>query len=111
MGLLFLNSQIRSREILNGRSQTLLPGEKAESYNQNWASGTGEMLRNNSGPGVRSTFFPNHNLFAGGFSSHHPTGANLCLADGSIRLIFFSVDPLLFQQIGHRADGGMMTLW
>jgi len=111
MGLLFLNSQIRGREILDGRSHTILLGEKVESYNQNWASGTGETLRNTSDLGYKLTFAPTSNVSVGGFSSVHPNGGNFCLADGSIQLLSYSIDRVLFGQLGHRADGNMISPW
>lgn len=107
MGLLFLNSRIRNKEIIDGRSNTILIGEKTETELQNWMSGTGETLRNTSYVGQRIVFAPINNLSVGGFSSFHPGGVNFCMADGSVRVIHRDIDSILLQNLGHRADGAM----
>src|SRR5262249_18526235 len=54
-GLFFLNSAIRSEQIPDGRSQTILIAEKIAEPDMGWASGTRSTLRNtgmlpNAGP-------------------------------------------------------------
>lgn len=109
MGLLFLNSRIRNKDILDGRSHTILIGEKTDSYLNNWMSGTGETLRNTSYVDSRNAApSPNtNNLFVGGFSSYHPGGVHFCMADGSVRAIDRRIDLTILQNLGHRADGAM----
>ena len=114
-GVLFLNSRLRYAEILDGGSQTILIGEILPS-NQSlgWASGTRATLRNTGG-------FVDHNqwpdnvsvergsLDVGGFGSFHPSGALFTFADGSTRFINDNINPELFKQFGHRADGELLA--
>ncbi|HUE74024.1 MAG TPA: DUF1559 domain-containing protein [Pirellulaceae bacterium] len=46
----------------------------------------------------------------GRFGSSHPSGINVLLCDGSVRLISFSVNKLTFHRLGYRNDGQMMEL-
>jgi prepilin-type N-terminal cleavage/methylation domain-containing protein/prepilin-type processing-associated H-X9-DG protein len=43
--------------------------------------------------------------FVGGFSSHHPNGANFLFCDGTVRFIKQKIDPGIFKALGNRADG------
>ncbi len=49
------------------------------------------------------------NLFVGGFSSNHSSGANFAFGDGSVRFIQDGIDPVKLQQLGHRADGKLIS--
>lgn len=109
-GLLFLNSAIRFGDIRDGASQTILLGEiKPSPTSLGWASGTRATLRNTSG--FQQGAWPDEvsvetgSLTVGGFGSLHAGGANFVIADGSVRFFSESVDPELFRQLGHRADG------
>lgn len=113
-GLLFLNSRIGYGEIIDGSSHTILIGEMLPSADSlGWASGTRASLRN---PSMLSGYENwNTNRFAaidplevGGFSSMHQGGAQFCMADGAIVFLTHSIDPLLFEHLGDRADGAMM---
>jgi prepilin-type N-terminal cleavage/methylation domain-containing protein len=44
------------------------------------------------------------------FGSAHPAGIQGLFGDGSVRLIRYSVDPRLFNNIGHRQDGQAVNL-
>jgi len=44
------------------------------------------------------------------FGSAHPTGINGLFGDGSVRLIRYTVNPTLFNNIGHRQDGQSVDL-
>ncbi len=39
------------------------------------------------------------------FGSPHPTGINAVFADGSVHIISYSVDPTVFNALGHISDG------
>ena len=39
------------------------------------------------------------------FGSAHSAGANFVMCDGSIHTISFSIDPLVHNRLGNRADG------
>ena len=47
-------------------------------------------------------------LFVGGFDSHHMTVCNFLFADGAVRPLSISIDPEVYRQLGHRADGKLM---
>ena len=51
------------------------------------------------------TFTDNPALAVGGFGSQHPGGAQFAVGDGSVRFCTETIDPVLFLQLGHRADG------
>jgi prepilin-type N-terminal cleavage/methylation domain-containing protein/prepilin-type processing-associated H-X9-DG protein len=42
------------------------------------------------------------------FGSSHPEGINAAFADGSVRLISYSIDPKVFTALGNKADGGVI---
>jgi prepilin-type N-terminal cleavage/methylation domain-containing protein/prepilin-type processing-associated H-X9-DG protein len=116
-GLLFLNSQIRYGEILDGSSYTILLGEIAASEQDlGWASGTRATLRNTGkfpdldrNAWMSGSVTEKGPLEVGGFASFHTGGAQFVFADGSTRFIAENINPQLFQQFGHRADGQLMT--
>ncbi|MBI1324151.1 DUF1559 domain-containing protein [bacterium] len=43
--------------------------------------------------------------YCGGYSSSHSGGINACMGDGSVKFITSTVSPVIFQRLGHRADG------
>ena len=45
----------------------------------------------------------------GGFSSHHPGGANFAFGDGSVRFVKNSISPRVFQLLANRNDGEMIS--
>ena len=51
---------------------------------------------------------PALSLFVGGFESMHPSGANFAFGDGSVRFLSETIDMNTYQQLGHRADGGLV---
>lgn len=134
-GVLYLNSSIRFEQITDGSSNTLFVGEKIiepATGNQpgdfGWMSGTRATLRNtgtvpnqsvqhilndNAGGGAAPPIPAGQNAmtYVGGFSSHHIGGAHLLLGDGSVRFISENVNSPIFQQLGHRADGKLMSEW
>jgi prepilin-type processing-associated H-X9-DG protein len=119
-GLLFLNSQLRYTDILDGSSQTILLGEyRADEDELGWVSGTRATLRNtdrfDKNDYLRNNRRqPNKSLAAagplevGGFGSAHPGGAQFAFADGSSKMISESIEPVVLQQLGHRADGELL---
>ncbi|MGV3485759.1 MAG: DUF1559 domain-containing protein [Planctomycetaceae bacterium] len=114
-GLLYLNSQVKYSEIIDGSSHTILIGEKLHFPDDlGWASGTRATLRNTSE--IRPTGRMNAAetpptpgpLEVGGFGSFHQGGANFAFADGSVRFLSENIDPKLLRQYGNRADGELM---
>jgi prepilin-type N-terminal cleavage/methylation domain-containing protein len=48
-------------------------------------------------------------LSVGGFGSHHPGVVNAVFGDGSVHTISNAIQPAVLQQLGHRADGKLLT--
>ena len=111
-GVLFLNSRIALDNIEDGASNTLLFGEaKALFGSYGWASGTRSSLRNagtmiNLAPPAPSKANP---VPTGGFSSYHPAGANFAFADGSVRFLRGSMNPVTYGHLANRNDGEMIS--
>ena len=130
-GVFFLNSAVRYEDIMDGSSQTIFLGEKflGAGGDLGWMSGTRATLRNTGtllnvglrqwlherGRGPAPAMIPpaaggeKEELAVGGFSSYHPGGANVALGDGSVRFLSETIDPQILQQLGHRADGKLLT--
>lgn len=118
-GLLFLNSEVRYSDIYDGSSNTILIGEMLPWEDSlGWVSGTRSSLRNTGSINLRADPpsqpifqlpFEGDALEVGGFASSHPGGANLCMADGSIRFLTDTIDPELLVLLGNRADGQPMA--
>ena len=119
-GLLFLNSNLRYTDILDGSSQTILLGEyRSDDDELGWVSGTRATLRNTGiiennqfdlrrrgiGQQPRPEVDP---LDVGGFGSAHPGTTQFAFADGSCKAIAEDIEPAVLQQLGHRADGKLL---
>lgn len=131
-GLLFLNSNLRFTDILDGSSQTFMFGEMRPlkttgqsagefgggwsgrvNASLGWVSGTRSSLRNTSGMNENLDWHrngltesgPSGPLGVGGFASAHPGGAQFAYGDGSCQFVNEDIQPQAFQQYGHRADG------
>ncbi len=126
-GLLYLNSQVRYRDITDGTSKTIMLGDKFSSETDpgGWISGTRQSLRN-TGSALGSTkslraasqqIDINGNalsqggvspLEVGGFGSYHSGVCNFAFADGSVRSLRNSIEPTILQKLGHRSDGELL---
>jgi len=117
-GLLFLNSQLRFSDILDGSAQTILLGEvRPRPTSLGWVSGTRATLRNTDHfeqpqrrrrPGDPQPADEPGPLEVGGFGSSHPGGANFVFADGSAHYLSQNTDPKVLEQLGDRADGKLL---
>jgi prepilin-type processing-associated H-X9-DG protein len=135
-GVLYLNSHVRHDDITDGPAYTILLGEHKGGAGFGWALGTRATLRNTGPPinarepltiptplwpypqtpappapgaveaSVQGGLLPM--TYVGGFSSHHPGGANFLLCDGSARLIKQSIDQRVLQRLGNRSDGDLI---
>jgi prepilin-type N-terminal cleavage/methylation domain-containing protein len=120
-GLLILNKKLEFSDILDGSSQTLLLGEyRADEDELGWVSGTRATLRNTGSYDEKqrrwqmrqegtAESLPVNPLEVGGFSSAHPGGAQFALADGSCHYISEEIDLETYHQLGHRADGKLLS--
>jgi prepilin-type N-terminal cleavage/methylation domain-containing protein len=121
-GVFFLNSAVGYKDIPDGSSHTIFLSEKIveEDDTLGWMSGTRATLRNtgtlinaeasrrNRGMAAEEPAPKRDKFYVGGFSSHHPGGAEFAFGDGSVHFLSETIDPELFQQLGNRADGKLL---
>jgi prepilin-type N-terminal cleavage/methylation domain-containing protein/prepilin-type processing-associated H-X9-DG protein len=110
-GVIFQRSQIRLTHIPNGTSNTYLLGEK---YLNPDAYATGSDPADNenlytgfNNDNYRCTAYPPLHDRRGyqdtfSFGSAHRAGANMAYCDGSVRFVYFGVDPEVHRQAGSR---------
>lgn len=108
---------VRIADITDGTSNTLLVAEKRLNWhylgqtgrsddNEGYSAGNDwDTMRNAQHPPGRDTNEPTTERGFGSFGSSHSSGFNAVLADGSVRLISFTIDTELFARIGTRAEG------
>ena len=125
--MLFLNSHIKTKDVTDGTTHTIYVGEKLAGPNDlGWMSGTRATLRN-TGTDLNLTpndegndlddaedalewgTIANTTLYVGGFGSSHPGIVTFLFGDGAVRLLSTDISPTVFQQLGHRADGQLLT--
>ncbi|MDP6468146.1 MAG: DUF1559 domain-containing protein [Pirellulaceae bacterium] len=119
-GVFFLNSEVTYEDVSDGSSQTIFLGEKVSENNDlGWMSGTRATLRN-TGTSLNSTVDRKLRFTGGqpdavdpkkvgGFGSFHPGGAIFAFGDGHVRFLAESIDETTYQQLGHRADGKLLS--
>jgi prepilin-type N-terminal cleavage/methylation domain-containing protein/prepilin-type processing-associated H-X9-DG protein len=119
-GVFFLNSAVTYENVRDGSSQTIFLGEKvAETSDLGWMSGTRATLRNTgtaiNGTVDRKARFNVDNTDAansnkvGGFGSYHPGGSMFAFGDGHVSFLSQNIDEVIFRQLGHRADGKLLS--
>jgi hypothetical protein len=123
-GMFFLNKAVHHEDITDGASHTIFIGEKLTLIESDlgWMSGTRSTLRNtglaiNYHDTARGRGMSRDQALAaaastwvtGGFGSYHPGGSQFALGDGSVRFLSETTDQSLLQQLGHRADGQLMS--
>lgn len=62
-----------------------------------------------SAPSTILDGLPQGPIAVGGFGSYHPTGANFAFGDGNVRYISGTINTQVYQQLGHRADGKLLS--
>lgn len=131
-GLLFLDSQVRSLDIRDGLSNTLIVGERPPSAlgDMGWwyagegqrREGSGDMLLGvqevniyplaracSSGPYTFTAGQLDNNCDAFHFWSLHPGGAHFLFADGSVRFLAYSANPIM-PALATRAGGEVVSV-
>ena len=110
-GLIFQRSEIANDDITRGRSEVYLLGEKYLNPDRyldgNDAADNENVITGFNNDNFRSTFFPPLRDRRGysdsfRFGSAHLNGAFMAYADGSVRLIMFTVDPAIHRNAGNR---------
>jgi prepilin-type processing-associated H-X9-DG protein len=103
--------------IIDGTSNTMVIGEKQLSPvryktgdwhdDAGWADGWDpDVIRYTGFAPNSDRQYDNQGGWEGyRFGSTHTSGMNILLADGSVRFLGFTVDPTIFNRLGHREDG------
>lgn len=52
---------------------------------------------------------PTNPTAIGGFESQHVNGVNFAFGDGSLRFLRDTIDMQVYQRLGHRADGQLLS--
>jgi prepilin-type N-terminal cleavage/methylation domain-containing protein/prepilin-type processing-associated H-X9-DG protein len=136
-GVFFLNSRTSYDDISDGPACTILAGEfLTGGPGLGWAVGTMSSLRNTGAPinyddpitgktapartpvshvtelSEFSSLIKDGLLppgYVGGFSSHHPGGANFLFGDGSVRFLSQKIRTSVYRSLGNRADGNLIS--
>lgn len=134
-GMLFLNSRVRLSDVADGQRYTFLVGEIRD--HGMWQVGSRMSLRNTGTPidsvtspnairkpGVKLPDLPPDARNAdeapppsppdpmtsvGGFGSYHSSSANFLLVDGSVKCLPTNIDMTLYQRLGNRRDGQIVS--
>jgi hypothetical protein len=112
-GLFVLNRGMRMADILDGLSQTLMVGERHSRWS--YSTWVGAVAHAEHGPAriVGVAQFPpnsddNPEQFIHNFSSLHPAGTHFLRADGSVRLIYETIDPGVYLKLCTRSKGDII---
>ncbi len=136
-GVLYVNSRVTHDDITDGLAYTILLGESRHGITLGWASGTRASLRNGGHPinerdplvvtnallpytptqyaawevgaveaSVQGGLLPMCHV--GGFSSHHPQGANFLSCDGSARFVKETTNQGVLRRLANRSDGELI---
>lgn len=107
---------------LDGTSNTFLLGETLPIYNsvQMYFASHGHCGSTNPPPNYHKQYtacpkspdarISNCYSYMGGFKSQHPGGVQMAMTDGSITMINQTIDYVVYQYLGDRADGNPVSL-
>jgi prepilin-type N-terminal cleavage/methylation domain-containing protein len=118
-GISYQRSIVRMAEVTDGASKTLLVGEKYL-HPDYYETGTytaddqcvysGHDNDNNGYTGAGTTYLPRHDAqrssseYRFTFGSAHRAGLHVAYCDGSVHVLDYDVDPLIFRDLGGRND-------
>jgi len=107
VGMFFVNSNTSLRDVTDGSSNVIMLSEKMmlndpddellQSYD-GWAWGGPATL-------FSTRFGINKGVHFDNPGSEHPGGANVCLADGSVRFVGENIDMTIFRNLGNMRNG------
>jgi len=111
-GVFFRNSQIRMLGITDGTSNTLFVGERAaKRFTASW---TGVIAGLDEAQAlVLGTCDHTPNSPTGhkeDFASQHTAGVNFAYADGTVRMINFTISPSVYHALATRTGGEVVTV-
>ncbi len=109
----------RIAEITDGTSTTLLVSERrlnlaalgqaqpddGEGYTAGWDEDTIRSTARAPSPDFHGSNWDTERRFG----SSHPGGVNAVFADGSVRMISYTIDPVVFSYLGNRSDGQVIA--
>jgi prepilin-type N-terminal cleavage/methylation domain-containing protein/prepilin-type processing-associated H-X9-DG protein len=109
----------RVLDITDGTSNTLLVGEKRYNlahlgqaslnddvgYTAGWDHNTVRFTTHAPEPDYSD---PTNTEGEEAFGSSHPSRFNVVFADGSVRSLSYSIDPLIFSYLGNKSDGNVL---
>lgn len=121
-GMLYYNSRVRLRDVLDGATKTILVGERSSDLGQTaWygfflEAAVGEppgdyeeapaLILGHTGVPGDEIHPPNDpHAHEDDYRSYHTGGAHFLLVDGSVRFVSDQIDPLIYAGMGTRAGG------
>jgi prepilin-type N-terminal cleavage/methylation domain-containing protein len=120
-GVCFQKSEISFSDISDGTTNTFMIGEKYLPP-ENYTTGADAADNENMYVGYDNDLYRSTNSGYGlpaqdragvvnkqSWGSAHASGFNMCMCDGSIRNISYTIDMTLFSLLGHRADGQVVN--
>lgn len=119
-GVLYTRSEVSFAQVTDGSSKTYAIGEKrTRTGGYDWGDDQHAFVGHGSDTtrftsadlGIEADSpevpddFPRRIALSKIFGSAHPAGCSFAMADGSVRLITYDIDPEVHRQNGNRADG------
>lgn len=121
-GIFFRNSHVRTQDIIDGLSHTIMVGERSSNLAlSTWVGavpggqvppimasplgpeGPGVLVLGHTGAAAEGHTPNNPTNHVDDFFSLHPLGVNFLFADGSVQIINNTIDPIIYEALGTRA--------